>query len=58
MIKTLKNMLKHEKGTYVPVKKAQDVIPINRIWEDGIFQLGNKFSKTYKFEDINYAVAS
>jgi len=28
------------------------------IWPDGIFRVGNKFSKLFRFEDINYAVAS
>ncbi len=29
------------------------------IWEDGIFLVvKNKYAKTFKFEDINYAVAS
>lgn len=37
----------------------RDVFPIQTIWEDGIFLVGkNKYSKTYKFTDINYAVAS
>lgn len=58
MIKTLKNLFKQDKQKFVPVKRAQDVIPISKIWEDGIFLIGNKFSKTFKFDDINYAVAS
>ena len=58
MIKTLKTIFRQDKQRYIPVKRAQDVIPITRIWEDGIFLHGNKFSKTYKFEDINYNVAS
>lgn len=33
-------------------------MPINKVWDDGIFLVGNKFSKTFKFDDINYAVAS
>lgn len=36
----------------------QDVIPIRRIWPDGIFQVGSKFTKMYRFTDINYLVAS
>ena len=37
----------------------QDIIPVKAIWEDGIFLVGNnKYSKSYKFIDINYAVAS
>ena len=58
MIKTLKNTLKQDKQPFVKAKRAQDVIPITRIWEDGIFLHENKFSKTFKFEDINYTVAS
>ena len=35
------------------------MIPIQTIWSDGIFLNGrNKFSKMYRFTDINYAVAS
>ena len=37
----------------------QDVIPVQKIFEDGIFLVGNdKYSKSYKFTDVNYAVAS
>ena len=40
-------------------KSVQNVIPIKTIWDDGIFLVGrNKYAKTFKFEDINYAVAS
>lgn len=58
MNKTLKRARKEERVPFVRMKRAQDVIPINRIWEDGIFQHGSKFSKTYRFEDINFSVAS
>ena len=58
MIKTLKNLLKQDKERYTVPRKVQDVIPIRRIWKDGIFQVGSRFSKTYKFSDINYLVAS
>ena len=58
MIKTLKNLLKQDKERYTVPRKVQDVIPIRRIWKDGIFQVGSRFSKTYQFTDINYLVAS
>ena len=58
MIKTLKNLMKTDKEKFVPKKSAQDAIPIKKIWEDGIFLCHNKYSKTFKFTDINYAVAS
>ena len=58
-MKTLKKLFKQDKeGINVP-KNLQDIIPITRIWNDGIFLSGkNKYSKLYKFTDINYAVAS
>lgn len=44
---------------YLHYEAPEDVIPIKAIYDDGIFQVGrDKFSKTYKFSDINYAVAS
>lgn len=58
MIKTIKTMSKQEKERYTVPRKVQDVIPVCRIWPDGIFLTGNRFSKTYRFSDINYLVAS
>lgn len=58
MIKTLSNLLKQDKEKYTVPRKVQDVIPIKRIWPDSIFLVGGKFSKMYRFTDINYLVAS
>ena len=58
MIKTLQNTLKQDKMKMKVPKSVQDAIPIQRIWGDGIFQFGTKFSKTIRFSDINYAIAS
>ena len=59
MIKTLHNLFKQDKEKFVVPKGVQDIIPVTVIYDDGIFQVGkDKFSKTYKFSDINYAVAS
>lgn len=59
MIKTLAKLFKQEKEKFVVPKGVQDVIPIKAIYDDGIFNVGkDKFSKTFKFTDINYAVAS
>ena len=52
-------LFKQDKEEFVVPKYIQEVIPVNRIWEDGIFQVGkNKYSKCFRFSDINYAVAS
>ena len=58
MIKTLKTIMRQEKEKYKIPRKVQDIIPIQCIWKDGIFKSGGKFSKTFKFTDINYLVAS
>ena len=52
-------MFKQDKEKYTTPKGVQDTIPVNSIWEDGVFLVGkNKFAKTFKFTDINYAIAS
>ena len=59
MIKTLRNLFQQDKEKFTVPKSVQTVIPMKTVWEDGIFLVGrNKYAKTYKFEDINYAVAS
>ena len=58
MIKSIKTIQSTDKEKYKVPKKVQDVIPIKRIWPDGIFQVGSKFVKSWKFADINYLVAS
>lgn len=58
MLKTVKSLLRQDKEPYRVPQRVQDVIPIRRIWSDGIFLTGNHFSKTFRFTDINYSVAS
>ena len=59
MIKTLSNIMKQDKEKFEVPKNVQDMIPVRTIWPDGIFLVGkNKYSKMFRFEDINYAVAS
>ena len=58
MIKSIKAILAQDKEKFKVPRKVQDLIPIKNIWPDGIFKVGNKFSKSYRFSDINYLVAS
>ncbi|MCQ2148510.1 MAG: hypothetical protein MJZ16_13510, partial [Bacteroidales bacterium] len=59
MIKTLRNVSRQEKEKYKVPRNVQDLIPIQTVYADGIFQVApKKFTKSFKFEDINYAVAS
>ncbi len=58
MMKSIRNVLKTDKEKYRIPKRVQDVIPVRRIWPDGIFLVGNKYSKSWRFADINFRVAS
>lgn len=47
-----------DRDRYTVPRTVQDIIPVKRIWEDGIFQVGQaRFSRTYRFTDINYQVS-
>lgn len=58
MIRSIKAILAQDKEKFKVPRKVQDLIPIKNIWPDGIFKVGNKFSKSFRFSDINYLVAS
>ena len=56
MIKSYERLKKKEKQKFKLPKSAQDIINVDVIYEDGIFKIGNKFTKTYRFSDINVSV--
>ena len=59
MIRTLSNTIKQDNVRFKIPRMVQDIIPILVIWKDGITMEGKgKFSKTWVFCDINYAIAS
>lgn len=59
MLKTLRNANTLEKEKFKIPRRVQEVIPIKVIYPDGVFLVRkNVYSKTFKFTDINYAVAS
>ena len=87
MIKTLRKQKKQDKEGFAAPQTVQEAIPIQTVYEDGIFELGGKsvqgtrkkssimkkipfvskldaqtsgaiYSKSFRFDDINYAVAS
>ena len=39
-MKTIKNLFIQDKEKFIPPKGVQDVIPIQTIYKDGIFQVG------------------
>ncbi len=58
MMKSIKTAIQQERETYRVPRRVRDTIPIRRVWEDGIFLCGQKYTKTFRFTDINYQVAS
>lgn len=58
MIKALSRILKQDREHMNIPRSVQQVIPVKRIWLDGIWLVGNKYSKCWRFTDINYAIAS
>ena len=49
---------KKQDGKITIPKSVQHSIPINRIFKDGIIKCGRRYSKSWRFSDVNYAVAS
>ena len=58
MIKTLKTLISDEREGIKPPKTANEILPLSRIWGNGLFLSGNRYSLSYRFPDINYAIAS
>ena len=59
MIKTLAAANKSEREPFKIPRSVQQSIPIQRVFRDGIWQTGrNRYSRTWRFADINYSVAS
>ena len=58
MIKSLSKIRKQNKDKFKVPKSAQDVVDAEVIYKDGIFKIGNRYTKSYRFKDINYSIAS
>lgn len=58
MIKSFSKLKKQNKEEFRIPKTTQDVISVDTVYKDGIFKIGNRYTKSYRFLDINYAIAS
>ena len=54
MYKATKGLHALSKQPFRLPKSAADLIPIDEVWEDGIFRSGKVWSKTYAVSEINY----
>ena len=58
MMKSIKAIFAQDREAFRIPRRVQDTIPIKRVWPDGIFLVGNKYSMSFRFTDINYLIAS
>lgn len=58
MRKTLRTASRGERVPFKIPRSVQQSIPIQRVYQDGIWQVNGKFSQTWRFADINYSLAS
>ena len=58
MIKSLLAAQRSEKVKFRIPRSVQQSIPIRCVYADGIWLVGNKHSKTWRFADVNYVAAS
>ena len=57
--RTILQRIARDKEIWKIPKTLQETIPVKGLYEDGIFKVGTDlYSKTYRFSDINYRVAS
>ena len=58
MFKKIEKLFHTDRERFKVPRSVQQFIPVDQVWPDGIFQTGNRYSKTWRIDDINYAVAS
>ena len=58
MIKSYSRLKKQNKEHIRIPRNAQDIVGVDTVYKDGIFKIGNRFSKSYRFLDVNYSIAS
>ena len=55
MLGSLKREFSEDRERYRVPHSVRDLIPVSRIWEDGMFLSGKRYLKTWRFSDINYS---
>ena len=56
-IQIFNRLIRHGESFRVP-RSVQESIPVRKIYRDGIWLCGERYSKMWRFQDVNYAVAS
>ena len=50
MIKSFSKLKKQNKEEFRIPKTTQDVIPVDTVYKDGIFKIGNRYTKSYRYK--------
>ena len=58
LIKALAAANRSERDKFTIPRSVQQSIPVKCIYGDGIWQVGRKHSRTWRFTDVNYAAAA
>ena len=56
-IQIFNRLIRHGESFRAP-RSVQESIPVRKIYRDGVWLCGGRYSKMWRFQDVNYAVAS
>ena len=56
-IQIFNRLIRHGESFRAP-RSVQESIPVRKIYRDGVWLCGGRYSKVWRFQDVNYAVAS
>lgn len=53
-MKSISRTIMEHRGIFSTPSSVQGCIPVRKVYEDGLFLIGNQFTKSIRFSDINY----
>ena len=56
-MKYFQKIMRQDKERFTVPRSVQQTIPIQRIWQDGLFYSGSRYSQSWRFSDINYLLS-
>ena len=56
-MKYFQKIMRRDKERFTVPRSVQQTIPIQRIWQDGLFYSGSCYSQSWRFSDINYLLS-
>ena len=56
-MKYFQKIMRQDKERFTVPRSVQQTIHIQRIWQDGLFYSGSRYSQAWRFSDINYLLS-